>query len=427
MNMSESIITVDGISKCYQIGREALKGDGLRHVLEGALRAPMGWFASEQRSVRTNTEDFWAVKDLSFEVNRGEIVGIIGRNGAGKSTILKLLSRITEPTSGRIRLRGRVASLLEVGTGFHPELTGRENIFLNGAILGMSRMEIKRKFDEIVAFAELDKFLDTPVKRYSSGMYVRLAFAVAAHLEPDILIVDEVLAVGDSEFQKKCLSKMEDVSAKEGRTVILVSHQIPSIQNLCTRCILMAGGRLLKMGKTDEVISSYSTRSADLACSKLSERTDRSGKGCVRLTEIELMDRDGNLMEEAISGSDLTIRVSYTVAGRHCLSRCILLVDIEGDHKWFFGLSTALASNNELRLTGKGSVDFRVSEWPLLGGSHQLNLYLEGDGEVQDVVKWAKSINTIDGDFYGTGKVSHDGWRGNVVLVPHSWRQCDTK
>lgn len=421
--MSESIISVDSISKKYQIGRQGSQGDGLRHVLEGALRAPMGWFGAEARAARAKTEDFWAVKDLSFEVKRGEIVGIIGRNGAGKSTILKLLSRITEPTSGRIHLRGRVASLLEVGTGFHPELTGRENIFLNGAILGMTRLEIKRKFDEIVAFAEIDKFLETPVKRYSSGMYVRLAFAVAAHLEPEILIVDEVLAVGDSEFQKKCLGKMEDVSANEGRTVILVSHQIPSIQNLCTRCILMAGGRLVMAGNTDEVIASYAARSTDLASSKLSTRTDRSGRGRVRLTGIELMDSEGNLIAEAMSGRDLTIRVSYSVAEGQSLGRCILLVDIESDHKSFFGLSTALASNKELRLSGNGSVDFRVPEWPLLGGCHQLHLYLEGDGEVQDVIKWARSVDTVDGDFFGTGKASHEGWRENVVLVPHSWRQ----
>lgn len=421
--MSDCIISVDKISKCYQIGRQSLKGDGLRHVLEGALRAPMGWFAPDSGKARAKTEDFWAVKDLSFEVKRGDIVGIIGRNGAGKSTILKLLSRITEPTTGKIHLRGRVASLLEVGTGFHPELTGRENIFLNGAILGMSRVEIKRKFDEIVAFAEIDRFLDTPVKRYSSGMYVRLAFAVAAHLEPEILIVDEVLAVGDSEFQKKCLGKMEDVSTKEGRTVILVSHQIPSIQNLCTHCILMAGGQLIKAGNTDEVIASYASRSANLASSKLSARTDRSGKGRARMTGIDLIGQEGSLIGEAMSGHDLIIRIFYSVAIGYTLGRCILLIDIESEHRSFFGLSTALSSNEELRLTGNGSVDFRVPKWPLLGGSHQLHLYLEGDGEVQDVIKCATFIDTVDGDFFGTGKVSHEGWRESVVLVPHSWRQ----
>src|SRR5208282_528294 len=201
-------------------------------------------------------EEFWALNNLSFEVKQGDVVGIIGRNGAGKSTLLKILSRITEPTKGRVLLRGRVASLLEVGTGFHPELTGRENIFLNGAILGMTRREIRKKFDEIVAFAEVEKFLDTPVKRFSSGMYVRLAFAVAAHLEPEILVVDEVLAVGDAEFQKKCLGKIGAV-ARQGRTVLFVSHQISAIRALCTRCILLDLGKTIADGKPDQTVETY--------------------------------------------------------------------------------------------------------------------------------------------------------------------------
>ena len=202
------------------------------------------------------TPDFWALRDVSFDVQQGEVLGIIGRNGAGKSTLLKILSRITEPTAGRVTLRGRVASLLEVGTGFHPELTGRENIFLNGAILGMSRAEIRRKFDEIVAFAEVEQFLDTPVKRYSSGMYVRLAFAVAAHLEPEILVVDEVLAVGDAEFQKKCLGKMGEV-AKGGRTVLFVSHNMAAIRRLCSRVILLKNGRITQSGNVNQCIDTY--------------------------------------------------------------------------------------------------------------------------------------------------------------------------
>jgi lipopolysaccharide transport system ATP-binding protein len=204
-------------------------------------------------------EEFWALKDVSFNIFEGEILGIIGRNGAGKSTLLKVLSRITEPTSGRVTLRGRVASLLEVGTGFHPELTGRENIYLNGAILGMTRAEIRKKFDEIVSFAEIERFLDTPVKRYSSGMYVRLAFAVAAHLEPEILIIDEVLAVGDAEFQRKCLGKMDEVSRREGRTVLFVSHNMTAVQSLCTRAILLEAGSMIRTGPTRQVIEYYMT------------------------------------------------------------------------------------------------------------------------------------------------------------------------
>ena len=262
--MSSPIISVEHLSKRYIIGHQRNRHDGLRHQIEDTLCSPWRWIRNLSRSRSSNShlpsptkEEFWALKDASFEVKQGEVVGIIGRNGAGKSTLLKILSRITEPTSGRVRIKGRVASLLEVGTGFHPELTGRENIFLNGAILGMTKVEIKRKFDEIVAFSEIEKFLDTPVKRYSSGMYVRLAFAVAAHLEPEILIVDEVLAVGDASFRKKCLGKMKDVSKREGRTVLFVSHNMAAVANLCSEAILLVQGKTLEQGSTDSIIQSY--------------------------------------------------------------------------------------------------------------------------------------------------------------------------
>jgi lipopolysaccharide transport system ATP-binding protein len=252
-----SAIVVENLSKRYVIGHEA-KTDTLRDALTHGVR---GWWSRLRRG-RLEQEEFWALREVSFRVEPGEVVGIIGRNGAGKSTLLKILSRITEPTSGSARLRGRVASLLEVGTGFHPELTGRENIFLNGAILGMSRAEITRKFDEIVAFAEIDRFLDTPVKRYSSGMYVRLAFAVAAHLEPEILIVDEVLAVGDTAFQKKCLGKMQAVAQGQGRTVLFVSHNLQAIEHLCARTLHLENGRVMALGNTATVVAEYLRRSA---------------------------------------------------------------------------------------------------------------------------------------------------------------------
>src|SRR5438477_3863428 len=262
--MSDAIITVENLGKKYSLRHQRNERyTALRDVI---AEKALGFFKNLKsgNGVSVSKEDFWALKDVSFEVQRGEVVGIIGRNGAGKSTLLKILSRITEPTEGRVTIKGRVASLLEVGTGFHQELTGRENIFLNGAILGMSRVEIKRKFDEIVAFAEVEKFLDTPVKRYSSGMYVRLAFAVAAHLEPEILVVDEVLAVGDAEFQKKCLGKMRDVSTKEGRTVLFVSHNMLAVQKLCTRGLLFEKGCIRASGHINDIVADYvSTGASD--------------------------------------------------------------------------------------------------------------------------------------------------------------------
>lgn len=252
-----SIIQIQNLSKRFILQHEQ-SGVGTYTVLRDVIANRVKGWGRKQENEFVKQEEFWALKDVSFEVQQGDRVGIIGRNGAGKSTLLKILSRITEPTSGSVKIKGRIASLLEVGTGFHPELTGRENIFLNGAILGMSRAEMRRKFDEIVDFAEVEKFLDTPVKRYSSGMYVRLAFAVAAHLEPEILIVDEVLAVGDSQFQKKCLGKMEDVSVNEGRTVLFVSHNMGAIKHLCTTGILLKDGRISVNGNIQEVVNEYS-------------------------------------------------------------------------------------------------------------------------------------------------------------------------
>lgn len=265
--MTETIIKVENLSKSYLIGHKSGKGsldttlgDALAHGAGGLARRASALFSGGSLRREDKVEEFWALRDVNFSINQGEIIGIIGPNGAGKSTLLKVLSRITEPSKGRITLNGRVSSLLEVGTGFHRELTGRENIFLNGAILGMTQREIKAKFDEIVAFAGTEQFLDTPVKRYSSGMYMRLAFAVAAHLEPEILIVDEVLAVGDAEFQKKCLGKMDEVSRREGRTVLLVSHNLAAITELTRRAIMLEGGHVAAIGPSSEVVSAYYSR-----------------------------------------------------------------------------------------------------------------------------------------------------------------------
>lgn len=270
--MSETIIRVEGLSKKFIIAHEGRERyTALRDVMANKARSIMRWKGKES----TTHEEFWALKDVDFSVSEGDRIGVVGRNGAGKSTLLKILSRISEPTSGRITIKGRIASLLEVGTGFHPELTGRENIFLNGAILGMSRQEIRSKFDEIVDFAEVEKFLDTPVKRYSSGMYVRLAFAVAAHLEPEILIVDEVLAVGDAEFQKKCLGKMQDVSRGEGRTILFVSHNMDVIKRLCNIGVMLQSGNVIKTGPIDGVIDEYLKKGASTVFERQNRQKDK--------------------------------------------------------------------------------------------------------------------------------------------------------
>ena len=306
------IIQVENLSKQYQIGAREEGYSTLRETLVRVASAPL----KRLRQLRKGVGDdlIWALRDVSFSVPPGEVVGIIGRNGAGKSTLLKILSRITKPTGGGVDLYGRVGSLLEVGTGFHPELTGRENIFLNGAILGMKRTEIERKFDEIVAFAEVVKFLDTPVKRYSSGMYVRLAFAVAAHLEPEILIVDEVLAVGDATFQKKCLGKMGEV-AKEGRTVLFVSHNMAAVKALCTRAMLLDGGRLTREGLVDEVVDAYLMERSEIARTGIipdsASRLFSTGEAKFRV--VQLTDLSDNVTTQFYLGEPLRVTVIFDV------------------------------------------------------------------------------------------------------------------
>jgi len=303
--MSDIIIRAENVGKRYVLNHQTKPGgyNKFSDVLVNAAKSPLRWLktANNEQQTANSKEDFWALKDVSFEIKRGDVVGVIGRNGAGKSTLLKILSRITEPTKGRITLNGRVASLLEVGTGFHPELTGRENIFLNGAILGMRKEEIKAKFDEIVAFAEVERFLDTPVKRYSSGMYVRLAFAVAAHLEPEILIIDEVLAVGDAQFQKKCLGKLQSISSNHGRTVLFVSHHMASIQRMCNRCILMGSGKVIEQGETTHIIESYFRQSGTSeSIGDLSNLPPgrRRGTGAIQFSEITINGLDGKSKRE---------------------------------------------------------------------------------------------------------------------------------
>lgn len=298
--MSDSIISVEKLSKSYLLGHQGSRErySTLRDVIsrnfKNLARSTSAIIKGKQIVSGDDIEEFWALKDVSFEVKRGEVLGIIGRNGAGKSTLLKILSRITEPTRGRIKINGRVASLLEVGTGFHPELTGRENIFLNGAILGMARAEIREKFDEIVSFAEVEKFLDTPVKRYSSGMYVRLAFAVAAHLEPEILIVDEVLAVGDAQFQKKCLGRIKDV-AGHGRTVLFVSHNMQAVAALCSRAILLKSGQLVMTDSPQKIIDAYSNQYLENTTDWKNKKKNESNKTHFEKITINIEGKQPNL------------------------------------------------------------------------------------------------------------------------------------
>ena len=317
--MTDIAIRIENLSKMYRIGRAKQRHDTLRDLMVDTLRAP---FRGRDGSPEEDT--IWALKDVSFEVKRGEVVGIIGRNGAGKSTLLKILTRITEPTRGSFDLYGRVSSLLEVGTGFHPELTGRENVYLNGAILGMRKAEIDHNFDEIVEFSGVEKFLDTPVKRYSSGMSVRLAFSVAAHLEPEILLVDEVLAVGDVEFQKRCLGKMDDV-AKQGRTVLLVSHSMGSIRRLCSRCFLLNQGQLVSSGATRKVIQDYVLVGQQDSPEYLqSHATDKA----MNLRRVALVAPDGHLLDSEVRyDQDFTVLVEYEV--NQPVSNCTVWLALE--------------------------------------------------------------------------------------------------
>jgi lipopolysaccharide transport system ATP-binding protein len=376
IGMSEPIISVENLSKRYLIEHSPRSQGHKRYTaLRDVVAEKVGSFArnalaaahGRQLSQSRQIEEFWALKNVNFEVRQGEVLGIIGRNGAGKSTLLKILSRITEPTAGRVTLRGRVASLLEVGTGFHPELTGRENIYLNGAILGMSRAEIHGKFDEIVAFAETEQFLDTPVKRYSSGMYVRLAFAVAAHLEPEILVVDEVLAVGDAEFQKKCLGKMDQVSRREGRTVLFVSHNLAAVETLCTRCILIASGELNASGSANEVVGLYLKEYRNVRA-----RSIKISSGLM-LARLEIMP------PTIRTGDSVDVTIHFQAEDRGELRECAVLI---------YSLRGVRVAIKDLRETnilplgykrGDFALVVRIASLPLVEGEFTVGLWLVTD------------------------------------------------
>ena len=367
-------------------------------------------------------EEFWALKDVSFDIQQGDRVGIIGRNGAGKSTLLKILSRITEPTSGKVSIKGRVASLLEVGTGFHPELTGRENIYLNGAILGMSKAEIKKKFDEIVAFAEVERFLDTPVKRYSSGMYVRLAFAVAAHLEPEILIVDEVLAVGDVQFQKKCLGKMESVG-KDGRTVLFVSHNLPAVENLCKTGMVLQNGSLAFWGQINKSISNYLELQQEAKSSvELRHRVDRKGEGRIRIIKICINNNSEDNTNSVKLGDDLTFVIDYEADNSVQNPRIIIgIYDVMNTGITRF--DTEVAAGLPSFLASKGRVTCKVEKFSLCPGMYQVNIAFFGNGVMEDYLAGAIDFEVAPADFFNTGKI-FIGSDANLakVLFQHEWR-----
>jgi lipopolysaccharide transport system ATP-binding protein len=355
---------------------------------------------------------------VSFSVNEGEAVGIIGRNGAGKSTLLKILSRITPPTEGRIVMRGRVASLLEVGTGFHHELTGRENVYLNGSILGMSRAEVKRRFDEIVAFAGVERFLDTPVKRYSSGMYVRLAFAVAAHLEPEILIVDEVLAVGDAAFQKKCLGKMGDVTRK-GRTVLFVSHNMAAMAALCSRAVLLEAGRVAVDSAADATIRSYLASVSEASEVRLADRTDRTGSGPLRFVDAWVEDEQGNRVDTVGTGRKVSLAASYAIpSGAAVRNPYIAFALRDSNGNWLTDLVNQNAGYGWESLPASGRVKCTIPRLPLNEGDYYFTVFCRVSGVVSDFVFDVRRFHVSAGDFFGTGKLPATRF---PVLFPQSW------
>ncbi len=426
--MADPVISVENLGKKYLLSHRGEGGEGLRHVLERSLSAPGRWLASRFRGgagspqAAKTEEEFWALREVSFAVEAGDVVGIIGRNGAGKSTLLKILSRITEPTSGRVRIRGRVASLLEVGTGFHPELTGRENIFLNGAILGMTRAEIRAKFDEIVAFSEVERFLDTPVKRYSSGMYVRLAFSVAAHLEPEILIIDEVLAVGDAQFQKKCLGKMGEVSSKQGRTVLFVSHNMGAVSALCNKAVVLGQGRVVHpCGPTPAAVGHYLSQLGASSLVPLEQRTDREGRGDLRLTGFSVHDREGRPLPHPASGQPVEFHLHYeTRPGTRPSGRITGGFSLYSQGQHVSTLSSEFTGDEFPDVPSRGTLRCAVPALPLAEGAYSVNLILRRNGEIEDWIREAVQLKVENGDFFGTGRSvpsTHGG-----TLIAQSWK-----
>jgi lipopolysaccharide transport system ATP-binding protein len=425
--MSRPIITAEGLSKAYLIGLKRDKMATLSAAAWSMLKSPVENFRRLRRlntyAVEDDAEDvYWAVKDVSFEIREGEVCGIIGRNGAGKSTLLKLLSRITEPTRGHAVLRGRVSSLLEVGTGFHPELTGRENVYLNGTILGMTKREVDRKFDEIVEFSGVETFLDTPIKRYSSGMQMRLAFAVAANLEPEILIIDEVLAVGDAEFQKKCLGKMKDV-AKGGRTVLFVSHSISAVRALCQTGILLSRGRVISSGPIDSVLSDYLSAKSAVSSGDINAARRNSLAPCIQ--SVRILNERGEATTEINQGENIVVEVEYASPNEmYRITTPVLGVVIKTQSGEFVGgVSTNMTGEKFQTPSGAGVLKGTLKSPPLVQGQYTLDIYLQNGISVVDMVEEFATFHVAPANIYGTG-MDPLTTVGNIYL--HAAWECDS-
>jgi lipopolysaccharide transport system ATP-binding protein len=432
--MSDIAVCAENLGKLYRIGKRE-RYRTLRDVIAKAFAAPPGRWRNSRDGLNSRPrlpasiprpaighsqpELIWAVKDVSFEIKHGEVVGIIGRNGAGKSTLLKILSRITEPTEGEAKIYGRVGSLLEVGTGFHFELTGRENIYLNGAILGMKKAEIDRRFDEIVAFAEVGPFLDTPVKRYSSGMYLRLAFSVAAHLEPEILIVDEVLAVGDAAFQKKCLGKMGDV-AKEGRTVMFVSHNMPAVLALCQKAMLLDSGRVIKDGTSSTVVEYYLAMLQKAKEVSLAERIDRRGNQALKFIKFGITNGQGALVQRVVSGQEVNLVLQYRSDIGRNLRKVQVSIVVHGTFdEPLFHMSTSVSGLDFEEIPAEGTLLCNIPCLCLQPGKYSFNLACRVGGEIADWIQNAGIVEVEAGDFFGSGKLPPSAQ--GTFLMKHSW------
>jgi homopolymeric O-antigen transport system ATP-binding protein len=402
-------IEVQGLGKRFEIGTRRGGYQLLTETITERLTS---------RGRRAPSREFWALREIDFEVKHGETLGIIGHNGAGKSTLLKILSQITPPTEGRARIRGRVGALLEVGTGFHPELTGRENVFLNGAILNMKRQEIQRKFDEIVEFADVGPFIDTPVKRYSSGMQLRLAFSVAAHLEPEILIIDEVLSVGDMAFQRKCLGRMEDAS-QEGRTVLFISHNLTAVRGLCDRAVLLSAGRMKAIGDVPDVVEAYVSDVMEESERTLAERENRVGDGRLRFTDIRLQ-RQGRPIDSPSTAEDLDVVIGFQTADGKPLRGVNFGVSITAhdDEKPMINLYSETAGETFEEVPPRGEIRCHIDRLPLPAGQYYIDTWCDIDKQMLDALHRSSDLTVAGGDFYRSGReqIGH-----RTVLVEHAW------